>query len=63
VFDEVDSRKSSHFLARPFAARYAPAMFIVGTGTATLPQRYSQLECWKALQFSCHGTLLEVEYN
>ncbi|HKI68104.1 MAG TPA: stilbene synthase, partial [Verrucomicrobiae bacterium] len=27
-------------------------MFIVGLGTAVPPQRYSQLECWEALQNS-----------
>ena len=33
-------------------ARYIPAMFIIGTGTATPPQCYSQQECWTALKNS-----------
>ncbi|MBI4660586.1 MAG: stilbene synthase [Verrucomicrobia bacterium] len=33
-------------------------MFIVGLGTAAPPHRYSQQECWEALQVSSHFALL-----
>ena len=34
-------------------------MFIVGLGTATPPQRYTQLECWDALRVSDHFSRLK----
>jgi len=39
-------------LAQQPAAQYTPAMFIVGIGTATPPQRYSQMDCWTTLKAS-----------
>ncbi len=32
------------------ADRYTASMFIIGIGTATPPQRYSQADCWRSFQ-------------